>query len=287
MLSTRTLLEVTAIIEKWTAAELERFAVTFNIEIPDQVNGQTLSKAKKANVIYTKLKQNEIVGPFSHDVQIDSVQYILEKFFREHPDNSNAGFDIFSHVQEPPQTFEQQFESNNIRLVNSLKRDGYTINNTKVVPLLPEELTEDNVENELFRLLDQYEFYTTKGHLEQAIDNHSSGNWAGANAQFRTFMESLLISITTLLLPDRNCTGFADAIQWLANSTMLNPPLLSEELNEVPSHNCNKPFINGLWKRLHPTGSHPGLSDEEDSTFRYHTLIVFARYILKRIESRT
>jgi hypothetical protein len=287
MLSTRTLLEVITIIENWTAAELDRFAVAFNIVIPDQVNGQNLSKAKKANIIFEKLSQNEIAGPFSPDVQLDSIQYILDKFLRVQPVNNDAVANVFGVEQEPVQTPAQQFEVNYIRLVNSLKRDGYTINNKQVVSLLPEELIDDNVENELFRLLNKFEFNTAKGHLEQAIDNHSNGNWAGANGQFRTFMESLLVSISNHLIPDRNCTGFADAIQWLANSTMLIPTLLSQDLNEVPSQNCNKPYINGLWKRLHPTGSHPGLSDEEDSTFRYHTLIVFARYLLKRIESRT
>lgn len=285
MLSTRTLIEIISIIENWTTAELDRLAVAFSIEIPDQINGQNLSKVKKANIILEKLKENEIEGPFSPNVQLDSVQYIFNKFLREQTDDGEAN--LFSVDDVPVQTNEQLFETQNAKLVNSLKRDGYTINNGSVVSLLPEELIEDNVENELFRLLDEFAFNTAKGHLEQAIDNHSNGNWAGANGQFRTFMESLLVSISNHLIPTRSCSGLADAIQWLANPEMLNPVLLSEELNEVPSQNCNKPFINGLWKRLHPTGSHPGLSDEEDSTFRYHTLIVFARYLLKRIESRT
>lgn len=286
MLSTRTLLEIISVIENWTTAELDRLAVAFNIEIPDQINGQNLSKARKANTILEILRQNEIEGPLSPNVQLDSVQYILDKFLREHPED-NGDANPFSDADKPVQTSEQLFETQYVRLVNSLKRDGYTINNGNVVSLLPEELIEDNVENELFRLLDEFGFNTAKGHLEQAIDNHSNGNWAGANGQFRTFMESLLVSISGHLIPTRICSGFGDAIQCLANPAMLDPVILSEQLNEVPSQNCNKPFINGLWKRLHPTGSHPGLSDEEDSTFRYHTLIVFARYLLKRIESRT
>jgi len=46
-------------------------------------------------------------------------------------------------------------------------------------------------------------------------------------------------------------------------------------------------FLQGLWKRLHPQGSHPGLSDEEDSTFRLHLMILTASYYLKRLDSRT
>ncbi|WP_202800236.1 hypothetical protein [Pontibacter sp. BAB1700] len=143
-----------------------------------------------------------------------------------------------------------------------------------------------NIENELVRMLTKFNFNTAKGHLEQAIENHSIGNWAGANGQFRTYMESLLIEISNKLIPSRTCTNIGDAINWLSNPAILSPVLLHKNLNEVPETGLNFPYVNGLWKRLHPTGSHPGLSDEEDSTFRYHTLIVFTRYLLSRIESR-
>ena len=178
------------------------------------------------------------------------------------------------------------FIENYPRLYNSVKRDGYTFNEQGVVPLLPSELIESNTENELFRLLNQFNFNTAKGHLEQAIENHNNGNWAGANGQFRTFMESLLIEISNYLIPERNCSNIGDAINWLSNPAILNPVLLNQHLNEVPVQGLNYPFVNGLWKRLHPTGSHPGLSDEEDSTFRYHTLIVFTRYLMSRLENR-
>jgi len=268
MLSKRTLLEIIEIVENWTVAEVDRMLLTFEIEIPRNPKGENISKAKKANVLLDFLYSNEHKGPFTDNAQVDSVQYILEKYERKET--------IF---------FEKDFIKSHHRLYNSLKRDGYTINNATLVSLLPEELIEANVENELFRLLKRYSFNTAMGHLEQAIENHSNGNWAGANGQFRTFTESLLISISNHLIPNRTCISFGDALVWLSNPKMLNPVLLSEQLNEVPSSSCDKPFINGLWKRLHPTGPHPGLSDEEDSTFRYHTLIVFARYLLKRIEA--
>jgi hypothetical protein len=277
------------IIENWTVAELERFAVTFGINIPQQINGQNISKARKANIILETLSLNELAGPFSDNIQIDSVQYIFEKITREMPPQAaHNNIDFFGsvHIEEENESLEQYFIRLCPRLYNSIKRDGYTINNEIVTPLLPEELITGNVENELFRLLDSNGFAIAKGHLEQAIENHSNGNWAAANGQFRTFMESLLISISNQLIPNRICAGFSNAIQWLSNPAILNPVFLSPLLNEVSSPICDKPYINGLWKRLHPTGSHPGLSDDEDSTFRYHTLIVFARYLLNRLETR-
>jgi hypothetical protein len=44
-------------------------------------------------------------------------------------------------------------------------------------------------------------------------------------------------------------------------------------------------FVNGLVKRLHPHGSHPGLSDQDDSTFRLHTVLLTARLFLVRFDT--
>ncbi len=255
MLNKRTLLEIIHTIEKWTTAELDRFALTFKITIPDQIDGQVLSKAKKANIIFSILEAREIAGPFTGNIQLDSVQYILEKYVRENsiPEQNEVNL-CLDATEEQSQDINQLFIDNNIRLVNSIKRDGFTIRNEQIVPLLPEELINSNVENELIRLLNHFGFNTAKGHLEQAIENHSNGNWAGANGQFRTYLESLMIEICNNLIPARNCTNIGDAITWLSNPTILNPVLLHEHLNEVPKAGLKAPYINGLWKRLHPTG---------------------------------
>ena len=38
-----------------------------------------------------------------------------------------------------------------------------------------------------------------------------------------------------------------------------------------------KNYVNGLFKMLHTEGSHPGLSDEDHSTFRLHVVLVTAQ----------
>lgn len=42
-------------------------------------------------------------------------------------------------------------------------------------------------------------------------------------------------------------------------------------------------FSDGLIARLNPQGSHPGLSDQEDCTFRLHIVIITARLVLRRL----
>jgi hypothetical protein len=63
----------------------------------------------------------------------------------------------------------------------------------------------------------------------------------------------------------------------------LPAPFLFESLNEWNSDGKN--FIEGVFKRLHPHGSHPGLSDEEDATFRLHLVLIVARLLLRRFNS--
>lgn len=276
-LSKRTNLAMVHIIESWTAAEIDRVLIHLNITVAKDSNGADLSRSKKANHILLQINDNE-------DVQSEVINYIIDDFSSKHENEVKP--DPFFYDEE--KSFDDLFCEKYPTLANSLKRDGFTLKNKMIAPLLPEELVNANVENELFRLLDKYQFATTKGHLEQAIENHSIGNWAGANSQFRPFLESLLMEICNKLIPLKNCTSYADALLWLATPTLISPVFLSPDLNEVsnPGASNDKTYISGLMKRLHPQGSHPGLSDEEDSTFRYHTLIVFARYVLKRLEDR-
>jgi hypothetical protein len=68
--------------------------------------------------------------------------------------------------------------------------------------------------------------------------------------------------------------------QFLANCT---PPFLNHDLNEWGNEGKN--FVNGTFKRLHPQGAHPGLSDDEDCTFRLHLVLLAARLFLRRLDA--
>jgi hypothetical protein len=68
--------------------------------------------------------------------------------------------------------------------------------------------------------------------------------------------------------------------QALAN---MQPPFLSTSLFEWSADGKN--LVNGVFKRLHSSGSHPGLSDEEDCTFRLHLVLLLGRHFLRRLDS--
>jgi len=64
-----------------------------------------------------------------------------------------------------------------------------------------------------------------------------------------------------------------------------DPPFFMALLNEWEIGSKGG-FVQGFWRRLHPDGSHPGLSDEEDSTFRLHLVVLVAHHFLKRFNER-
>ena len=277
MLSLKTCIQLITIIENdMTQAEVDRIFYVFDLKyliIPAEPNQ---SKAKKANHLLGKLSIPTLRGPFSESFQLDLLEYVVIQFYQ------NAEKKQSHYLDESSEEYQSLFSNKYHMLGNSLQRDGYSIQGLQIKKLLPVEIEEAKIESELFQVLKINKFEISKGHLDQAIDNHSRGNWAGANSQFRSFIESILMETANMLLPQNKCSSAASAINLLSNS--VSPPFLSTLLNEVQIGNSGYPFVDGLWKRLHPEGSHPGLSDEEDSTFRYHMSVIFANYILKRLK---
>jgi hypothetical protein len=138
-------------------------------------------------------------------------------------------------------------------------------------------------EDEIGMLLNECGFQVAKGHLNQALSAFQRGEWSSANGELRNFYESYLNEIAVGL----GYTGAGDSKakrDFLGN---LQPPFLLTDYNEWNA-NIQKPqFVQGLMSRLHPHGGHPGLSEEEDATFRIQVSLVTARLFLRRYKQRT
>jgi hypothetical protein len=237
--------------------QIEMFLIRFEMEEAD--NRSTLDP-RKIGIIRYLIDHPDKTGPFGAKLAIEIIEYLIETRCR---------------YQEPEEVFP--------RLVRSLKRNGYVIENGKLQTMLPEDLQIAETEDELTTLLGQFEFSTAKGHFTQAVSAHTRGEWAAANAQLRSFVESLFDSIAELLIDDKTqLPSTSHGRRELL--TKLNPPFLLTDLNEWESN--GKGFVQGFWNRLHPKGSHPGLSDEEDSTLRLHLVIIIASHYLRRLNMR-
>ena len=286
ILSKRTLLELIRVIETFTQNEIDRIYIVFGWhQIITKFGTPAPTKSQKTTQIYSHLTKDERSnGPFSESIELDLLQYVVDEFFRNNSAFGIPGYREYN-FDGPPISHENAFNQYHKSLANLLRLDGFTVEKKMVKKLLPAQIAESRLETELEFNLKRFSFTRSEGHLIQAISNYTQGNWAGANSQFRTFIESLLVELCSKLLPENPARTAAQAITLLSQT--VNPPFLNRELNEVPKEKGTDSFVYGLWVRLHPEGSHPGLSDEEDCTFRYHISIVFANYLLNRLAKRS
>ena len=159
-----------------------------------------------------------------------------------------------------------------------LDMDGYAVTDGMLRRTLPTDIGLPETESELMRLMAKYALDTPKGHLQQAMDAHARGNWAGANGQIRTFFDALLDAIAERVDPSTAMLATGQP----RRAKLASHGFLSVPLNEWGDD--GKGYINGLVRRLHPAGPHPGLSDEDDSTFRLHTVLLTTTLLLRRLD---
>lgn len=142
---------------------------------------------------------------------------------------------------------------------------------------LPPSFGLTGADDEVHELLRTLGFPVSEGHLTQAIDAHARGDWAAANSQIRTFLESLLDEIAIRLNLDPN----ANLTSENRRSALAQANYISQARNEWSADGKN--YVNGLFKMLHTEGSHPGLSDEDHCTFRLQVVLVTSRMFLRRL----
>lgn len=150
--------------------------------------------------------------------------------------------------------------------------------------MLPKDVPETDFReaaSEVEMLLAMHGFNVASGHLRQALSAFQRGEWSSANGELRNFYENYLNEIADRL-------GYSGVDNSKSRRDFLGsgvvPPFLLEEYNEW--HPQKTQFVQGLMNRMHPHGGHPGLSEEEDATFRLQVSLVTARLFLRRFKQR-
>lgn len=157
---------------------------------------------------------------------------------------------------------------------------------TTLARMLPHDIPGLNfreAESEIITLLDRSEFTVAKGHLKQALSAFQRGEWSSANGELRNFFESYLNEIAASLGYTGN--GDSKAKRDFLGADLQSPFLL-EDYNEWNTNNQKPQYVQGLMSRMHPHGGHPGLSEEEDATFRLQITLITARLFLRRFNQR-
>ncbi len=264
--SRATILAASDVLANWTHAAFDRFALEYGLEdvIPN------VSTAKKAIELAKHLIRNPDQKTDANENLSDAV---VGRVVAHAIDRCISGY--------PPEFSVQTFQESFAALHRALERDGFNVEGGALRRALPAVLDLPSADDEVHQLLDAFGFATARGHLDQGIAAHSRGEWAAANAQFRTFSECLFDSMAQLLarrdgVPPPQ-TGHPSKV-WLATRAQ---PILIPALNEWNGQGGG--FLEGFYRRLHPAGAHPGLSDEDDSTFRLHFVLLVARTLLRRL----
>lgn len=214
-------------------------------------------------------------------------KYLLANPAASTPDGKNLTDEfVRTWVETTVKNFwsEDDLEKRYPKVYRALKADGFSVDilAKNLRPDHPPELNIAEANDEIHELLDQNVFSRSRGHLDQGISAHAQGDWAAANAQFRTYFESLLEEIAGRLATR---TGQAAPATGQPTRQFLgNQGFFISGLNEWDPSASSKGFIESLFKRLHPEGSHPGLSDQDDSTFRLHLVLLITRLLLRRIQ---
>lgn len=232
------------------------------------------------------------------DLSVNKKANTLARFAKENPDHpTSSGASLWDEIVEQavclahrqlgtPVGFlsgeEPTPDPTTTAFIHALKQDGFEITDEgKLRKTLPCEADLPKISDELHDLLDELDMGIVKGHLNQAIEAHTRGGWASANAQLRDVLEGLFDEIACRIDPanaeDKRGAG---SRRLLAQA---NPPFFQKELGEWTDNGKN--FIEGVFKRLHSRGSHPGLSDEADCTFRLHLVLIVAHYYVRRAKS--
>ena len=162
------------------------------------------------------------------------------------------------------------------------ERTETTVELVRMLPLDVPELDFREAESEVMLLLERHGLTVAKGHLTRAISAFNRGEWSSANGELRNFYESYLNEIASSL----GYTGSGDGKAKRDYLGSLQPSFLLVDYNEWNPNNQKPQYVQGLMSRMHPHGGHPGLSEEEDATFRLQISLVTARLFLRRFDQR-
>jgi hypothetical protein len=263
--SRQTVLASARVLESLTQGELGRFFRELGPDFSARIGDEPLSRTKRLNALSGLYDE----APDRATDDGTSIQdAIVEKAASLVRDDIK-----FEEEGAPPWYLSQQ------ELYRRLETDGFTVQGGKLRASLPLDVGLPEAQDELHRLFTKHKFSTVLGHFDQALDAHTKGHWASANSQIRTFFDSLFDEICERIAPRTKALGTGQP----RRTQLATMGFLSRDLNEWAGNDLG--FVNGLAKQLHPQGSHPGLSDPDDSTFRLHVVLLTARFFSRRFDT--
>ena len=258
-----TIVAATELLDQHSQAGINRVVIRLSLEA--EVSSNTdLSVGKKCALIARAVVQR----PDQVIDTVDGPMTLGEAVVRE-----------AVHLAQPASTADAP-----AAFLRGLARDGFVPvtaaggQSASIRAALPNEIQLPATDDEVHHLLRHFGFTTPLGHLDQAIDAHTRGDWAACNAQLRSFLEGLFDDIARYAYGQRAAQlPTSDSRRTLLGNEGFLDPGRGEWSGD------GKNYVNGLFKMLHTHGPHPGLSNEDHSTFRLHVVLVTAGMYLRRL----
>ncbi len=248
MFSRRTILTLVEALNLKTHDKIERF--TLELELEAIVSGQW-TKEKQTSISKHLIAHGNEKSQSGAPLVVDVVEYLLK---------------------------EASNSSDFRALKNCLASDGYELTDKSVRQSLPQAVPLPESENKLLAILKARGLNVAIGHYEQALAAHGRGDWAATNAQLRSFVEDFFNQCHVLL-----GAGAGQSSQQ-RKQDLANSGFFISQYNEFSGNGTG--FVEGFWKRLHPHGSHPGLSESADSTFRLHMVLLVLHHYAERLDEK-
>ena len=225
--SRKTIVAASKVMARMTHGDLTEFVVELGPEYQDAIPPEGVSLQKRLIAFVTLLDR----APHK---KIDGGDFLQDVFVRK-------GVSLIrrSHFPVEYNTIEQA-------LIQSLAVDGYTYADGTIRRTLPVDAGVQEAEIEIDRLLQKHGFAVSKEHLRQATNAHARGDWAAANSQLRTFVESLFDEIAVAV----DGTAAALPSGKARRQRLASLGFFIRDLNEWQDNGGG--FINGLMRRLHP-----------------------------------
>ncbi|MGB7686054.1 MAG: hypothetical protein WBL45_09775 [Solirubrobacterales bacterium] len=153
-------------------------------------------------------------------------------------------------------------------LRDALAADGweYDIESARLTSVVPGVVVPEHLSG-LEEELEERGWTTAAGHFRQAVEGFGAGNWATTNSQLRSFLEDMLPLAAEATDGQRPSSARA------ALDLLKKEVLLDGEFD----------FLKGLWTLCQSRGSHPGLSDRAEATFRLMVVTAEAHHLLGRL----
>jgi hypothetical protein len=261
-----TVLAAIELLERLSHADFTRFLYELGPDFPQWVESEAVSLKKRLN---------SFMGIYDQDPNrpIDGWETIQEAIVQKAV-SLVRDYKPSRWSPVPPWLSSQQ------EFCRRLEVDGFVVSDGKLSASLPESVGLPTMQDQLRALLGKHNLQTALGHLDQALDAHARAHWAAANSQIRAFFDGLLDEICERIEPKAKSLSSGQP----RRAQLAEQGFLSRDLNEWNDNGLG--FINGLAKRLHPQGAHPGLSNHDDSTFRLHVVLLTARLLLVRYDAQ-